>query len=224
MGSNPSMGNWEEFYQQGGPTMHVILMIAIVGAAVVAERAWQLLIRCNVDAGRLLSGVQALMFVGDTAGALRLCSIRPSAAARVIRAGVVAGIDRWRAEAAVREAQMQVMPVLTRRIASLSSLASLAMLVGLLGTIFGLVQGFRCGGGAHLSAEHRSAALAQSISIAINTTGFGILVAAALLSARLWLATVRDRLVADVALVGAKVMNLVTGLNEPTPELTSPYR
>jgi biopolymer transport protein ExbB len=141
-----------------------------------------------------------------------------------MRAGLMAGIDRWRAQGAVQEEQLEVLPVLQRRIPLLSSLASIAMLIGLLGTIAGLIGGFHCGGAA-VNADQRAVALAKSISIAINTTGFGLLVSIVLLSARVWLQSLSEGLVADVALYGARIVNLVTLATEPAPATTgTPYR
>jgi biopolymer transport protein ExbB/TolQ len=67
------------------------------------------------------------------------------------------------------------MPPLTRRLAHLNVLANIATLVGLLGTIAGLITAFAAVGAADPS--QRSAFLAHGISMALNATAFGLVVA-----------------------------------------------
>jgi biopolymer transport protein ExbB len=77
---------------------------------------------------------------------------------------------------------------------------------------------------ATTSAAQRAAALAESIGIAVHTSGFGIMVGVLLLSARLWLSSLSDRLVANVELCGAKVVNLIRVVRTPSQRATPPYR
>lgn len=203
--------------------MHFILAIGCVGMVVVLERACRLGSWLRVDAARLGALVRARVLGGDTAGALRLCAARPSPVARVLHAGVKASVDRARAEAAVREALLEVVPALTRRLPVLSSRANLALLVGLLGTVFGMIEGFSCGG-PPVTADQRAAALAKSISIAVNTSGFGLAVAVTLLVARLALVHAAEKLSSDLATCTAKFLGIVAVAREPLDSRASPYR
>lgn len=212
---------WGLFYQQGGEVMHAILLIGVIGFAVVLERCCRLRIGLSTNVPKLMALVQGRILSGDNAAALRLCEGRCHIE-RVVRAGLMAGVDPERAQVAVEEEQLLIVPSLRRFLPTLATLASLAMLVGLLGTIFGMTSGFGCM--VTVSADQRSAALARSISIAVHSTGFGILVGILLLSARLVLHTIAERLVAEVALCGAKVVNLIRVAQEPLPAGTSPYR
>ena len=217
------MPDWAEFYQQGGSIMHAILAVAVVGFVLVLERFWRLWAGQRVDVRRLMALVQGRVLAGDTRAALRLVPKSRSYIRRVVRAGLMAGVASHRAEAAVHEERLIVEPQLTKWLPTLSSLAGLAMLIGLLGTIFGMIGGFHCGM-ATVSADQRAAALAKQIAIAIHTTGFGILVGVGLLSARLLLQIRADSLARDVALCGARVVNLVRVAVEPVPVSNSPYR
>lgn len=214
---------WAEFYQQGGGLMHAILAMAVLGLALVLERSWRLVVGQNVDVRRLMPRVQSCLLAGDTAGALRLCPPSRSVVHRVIRAGLMEGVDPERAAAAVREEQRCLEPGLRRWLPALSSIASIAMMIGLLGTILSLIGGFHQCAMAYMSAAQRAAALAKGISIAIHTTGFGILVGILMLSARLWLVHTCEKLLADMALCGAKVVNLIRIVRAPVP-CDSPYR
>ena len=217
------MPDWTEFYQQGGSIMHAILAVAAIGFALVLERFWRLWVGQRVDVRRLMALVQGRILAGDTTAALRLVPESRSYIRRVVRAGLMAGVASHRAEAAVHEERLLVEPQLTRWLPTLSSLASLAMLIGLLGTIFGMIGGFQCSM-ANVTVAQRSAALSMQIAIAIHTTGFGILVGVGLLSARLFLQIRADSLARDVALCGARVVNLVRVAVEPVPLPSSPYR
>ncbi len=212
---------WVDFYQQGGLVMHAILFIAVIGFAVVFERCWYLRIGLNVDASKLMALVQGRILAGDTEAALRLCEGR-SHIEHVIRAGLMAGVDPVRAGAAVEEQQLLTVPRLRRFLPTLATLANLAMLVGLLGTVLGMTSGFACV--ATVSAAARAGALANSISIAVHSTGFGILVGILLMSVRLVLHTIAERLVFQVTSCGAKVVNLIRVAREPFPSSASPYR
>jgi biopolymer transport protein ExbB len=210
---------WATFYRD---LMHVILAFGILGIAIIVERCWRLYVGQRIDARRLMYVVQSQLLAGDTAGALRSCPPGRSVVSRIARAGLMEGVDPQRAEAAVREERLYLEPRLRKRLVTLGALANLSMLVGLLGTIEGLIGGFQCG--AFPSAAARAAALADSIGIAVHTTGFGILVGIVLLSARVFLVSSCDKLVADVVLCGAKVVNLIRIIREPVHAAGLPYR
>lgn len=203
--------------------MHVILALGVIGLAMVLERGWQLWVGQSIDARRLLARLQSRLLAGDTAGALDLCPPGRSDVLRVVRAGLMAGVDPFRAEAAVEEQRLSIVPRLRAGLPTLSAIAGLAMLVGLLGTVLGLIDGFSCSAFAP-PLEMRAANIARSIGIAIHTSGFGILVGIVLLSARLWLTSLSERLVANVELCGAKVVGLVRIACTPRRASAPPYR
>ena len=202
--------------------MHAILLIGCVGMGIAIERTWCLARWLRIDAVRLCARVRTRLLGGDTAGALRLCAARRSPIEHVLHAGIMACVDRRRAEIAVHEARSEVEPLLHRRLSVLSTLASLACLVGLLGTIFGLIGGFHCGG--TMNAYAYSAVIARELGIAMNTSAFGILVAVLLLSAKLVLVHASERLAADLASCSARFLDVVGVVREPPPLRRSPYR
>jgi biopolymer transport protein ExbB/TolQ len=217
-----TMSSWVDFYSQGGTLMHAIFAIGCVGFAVAIEGAWSLLVRLDGDARRLRSVVESRFVDGDTKGAVQACVGRSSAVARILRAGLMASVDRDRTRAAVREAQLQIEVLVRRRLPMLSTLAGLAILVGLLGTVFGLISGFSCP--VTVSADQRAAALARSLGIAVHTTGFGLLVAIPLLVARLVVFTAAEKIKGDVAHTGAWIVDLVAHVRAPKQIRDAPYR
>ena len=85
--------------------------------------------------------------------------------------------------------------------------AGLATLLGLLGTIFGMIDAFNAV--AVAAADQRSQALAKGISIAINTTGFGLMVAIPLLSAQVFIQGLAKKITDEVDLYSVKLENLL---------------
>ncbi len=68
---------------------------------------------------------------------------------------------------------------LTRRTTIISTLANVATLLGLLGTIMGLIQSFASV--AQAPGADKSTLLSASVSVAMNTTAFGLMIAIPLL-------------------------------------------
>ena len=79
----------------------------------------------------------------------------------------------------MEESLMEVMPRLEKRTHYLSGFANIATLLGLLGTIIGLIQGFQAV--ANANPAEKADMLSASISVAMNTTAFGLMVAIPLL-------------------------------------------
>ena len=74
---------------------------------------------------------------------------------------------------------MEVMPQLEKRTHYLATFANIATLLGLLGTIIGLIRAFTAVSGAN--PAEKADLLSASISVAMNTTAFGLIVAIPLL-------------------------------------------
>jgi biopolymer transport protein ExbB/TolQ len=84
-------------------------------------------------------------------------------------------------------------------------LANVATLLGLLGTIFGLREAFSSVSLA--SAAERSAQLAQGIAIALNATGFGLLVAVPLSVAHAYLVSQAETIIEQVDEFSVRLIN-----------------
>jgi len=75
----------------------------------------------------------------------------------------------------MEEGLLEVVPTLEKRTHYLATFANVATLMGLLGTIAGLIQAFTSV--ANASAAEKADALSAAISVAMNCTAFGLLVA-----------------------------------------------
>ena len=164
------------FFKQGGLVMYAILGIGVVAAAIALERFFVITTAAALNGKKLTNDVIAQINRGDLNAARNVSRKSNAAAAQVVQAVLsVAEIEETKLQSAADDAAALAMPPLTRRLAHLNVLANIATLVGLLGTIVGLITAFAAVGAADPS--QRSAFLAGGISMALNATAFGLLVA-----------------------------------------------
>jgi len=164
------------FFKEGGLVMYGILAIGVAAAGIALERFIVVLGAARLDGRRLTHDVLNHVNRGDLASARNVSRVSRAPAAQVIQAVLaVPELDEARLQSAADDAIALAMPPLTRRLAHLNVLANIATLVGLLGTISGLITAFAAVGAADPS--QRSAFLAHGISMALNATAFGLLVA-----------------------------------------------
>jgi biopolymer transport protein ExbB/TolQ len=111
-------------------------------------------------------------------------------------------------EKAMDESLMGVVPRLERRTHYLASFANVATLLGLLGTIIGLIQAFQAVGAAN--PAEKADMLSASISVAMNTTAFGLIVAIPLLMMHSVIQSKTTQLIDNQELASVKFLNSIT--------------
>ena len=164
------------FFKQGGLAMYGILGIGVVAAAIALERFLVITGASVLNGKKLTNDVIAQISRGDLNAARNVSRKSNAPAAQVVQAVLsVPELEESKLQSAADDAAALAMPPLTRRLAHLNVLANIATLVGLLGTIVGLITAFQAVGAADPS--QRSAFLAGGISMALNATAFGLLVA-----------------------------------------------
>lgn len=201
------------FFQSGGAFMYPILIVMIVGLAIALERALYLR-RANAENRALWSELLPLLNRGDYQAAERLASESETAIGRVLGFGLArarGNATRSEIEMAMEESIMEVTPLLERRTHYLATFANIATLLGLLGTIIGLIQGFNAV--ANVNPAEKANLLSASISVAMNTTAFGLIVAIPLLLAHAWLQSKANDLIDSVEMAAIKFLNSL-GLKE----------
>jgi biopolymer transport protein ExbB/TolQ len=141
--------------------------------------------------------------------AIKLCNAADKAAlARVIKAGLTrANKSEAEIASAIEEALLEVSPAISKRLSMMPAVANIATLLGLIGTIDGMIQAFRAV--ATVAADQRATALAKGIGIAINTTGFGLMVAIPLLTVHMFLSSLAKKVQDECDLYGSKLENLL---------------
>jgi biopolymer transport protein ExbB len=107
----------------------------------------------------------------------------------------------------MEESMMEIMPQLEKRTSYVGLAANIATLVGLLGTIMGLIQAFTAV--ANANPAEKADLLSASISVAMNTTAFGLIVAIPLLVTHAVLAQTTRQIVAALETASVKTLNAI---------------
>lgn len=203
------MGDFAKFYTEGGAFMHAIALCAVLGAGVMIERFIFLFFRFNINGGQFFNQIQKLVMANNIDRAIKLCNAADKAAlARVVKSGLTrANKTEADISAAVEEAMLEVVPLINKRVAMIAALANIATLLGLLGTIFGMISAFDAV--ANAPADKRSQALAKGIGIAMNTTGFGLMIAIPLLASHVFISNLAKKISDEVELYSVKLENLL---------------
>ena len=111
-------------------------------------------------------------------------------------------------EFAMEEGLMETLPRLEKRTQYLATLANVSTLLGLLGTIIGLIAAFTAV--ANADPAEKASLLSQSISVAMNTTAFGLMSAIPLLLAHAVLQTKTNEIVDSFEMAGVKLLNMIS--------------
>ncbi len=101
---------------------------------------------------------------------------------------------------------MEVIPHLERRTHYIATFANIATLLGLLGTIMGLINAFTAVASADPS--QKADLLSASISVAMNTTAFGLMAAIPLLLAFTYLQNKTNQLIDSMEMASVKFLNV----------------
>ncbi len=195
-----------ESFQAGGPVMYPILVCSIVALAVLLERMWSLRRSAIVPYGFCVE-ILALLRAGRWDDALVACRKRPAAIARVVEAAIEARrYGRTRISERVEEAGRREAAEMERFVPVLATIATVSPLFGLLGTVGGIILTFRAIGEGGMGDMNKVGA---GISVALNTTFFGIAVSIpAVIGEKFVLARV-DRLTLDLEEVASEALDLL---------------
>ena len=111
-------------------------------------------------------------------------------------------------EIAMEESMMEIIPQLEKRTPYVALASSIATLLGLLGTIMGLIQAFTAV--ANANPAEKADLLSASISVAMNTTAFGLMVAIPLLVIHTVLTAKTGEIVDSLEMASVKALNVIT--------------
>jgi biopolymer transport protein ExbB/TolQ len=173
----------QKFFIDGGAFMYPILLVMAIGTAIAIER-FALLFRAQTDGHELWSRVRTALTGQKVDDAMRACRASNAPLPQLLLVGLTQlklQAARPQVEGALQEFVLEVIPKLERRTQYLPILANVATLLGLLGTIIGLIRSFESI--AVADPSQKAALIAQGISVAMNTTAFGLIVAIPLLLA-----------------------------------------
>ncbi|KEF30624.1 MAG: MotA/TolQ/ExbB proton channel family protein [Gammaproteobacteria bacterium] len=201
------------FFQEGGAFMFPIALVLMIGLAIAVER-WFFLKRAYKSNRAAYSELLPLMNENKFEQAEKAAESNTAAIARL----VAVGLDTMRASprrddihAAMQEGVMESIPRLSKRTNYLSILANVSTLLGLLGTIIGLIAAFTAV--ANADPADKATLLSQSISVAMNTTAFGLIAAIPLLLIHSLLQNKTLEIVESIEMAGVKALNTIVRSN-----------
>ena len=198
------------FFQAGGLFMYPIVVVLALGIAIAAER-YIYLTAARATNQRVWKQVMPLLMDGKYGQAIALTEKSKTALSRILRYGLdraSVNVRRDDVEVAMEEGLMEAVPRLEKRTHYLATFANIATLLGLLGTIMGLIQAFTAV--ANANPAEKADMLSASISVAMNTTAFGLMAAIPLLLIYTVLQTKTTELVDSLEMAAVKFLNILT--------------
>jgi biopolymer transport protein ExbB len=198
------------FFVTGGPFMYPILIVFAVGASIAMER-YITLTQVTARNQYVWSQVQPALVEGDFDRARELTSNDDSTISRLLSMG----LDRQGAvrrredvEIAMEVSMMEIIPQLEKRTPYVGLASNIATLLGLLGTIMGLISAFTAV--ANANPAEKADLLSASISVAMNTTAFGLIVAIPLLVSNQVLMAKTSSIIDSLEMASVKALNVIS--------------
>ncbi len=196
-------------FSLGGGWMYPIAFMLVIAIGLIVERFIFLFFKFNINGVAFMGQIQKLVMANNIDRAIKLCNAAPNAALpKVIKAGLTrANKGELEISNAIEEATLEVVPTVMKRTPTLGGIANVATLLGLLGTIVGLIQAFSALEAA--APDARAAALAKGISVAMNTTAFGLMVAIPCMLSQMFLMAVTKKILDEIDQFSVKLENLL---------------
>ncbi len=197
------------FFRDGGLFMYPIAFIFAVGIAVAIER-YIFLEKAKKMNKSAFDKVLPLIRNGEFDKVESYIRDDQAAISRIIAQGLEAkqvSPRRETMEHAMQEGVLETLPRLSKRTGLLAILANVSTLMGLLGTIVGLIAAFTAV--ANADPADKATLLSQSISVAMNTTAFGLISAIPLLLMHYFLNTKTTEIIDSIEMCAVKFLNAV---------------
>jgi biopolymer transport protein ExbB len=203
-----------EFFQKGGLFMYPILLVFVAGMAITVER-WFQLNRVRSINRKMWNVIQPVLAKGEFDKAQSIINKDKSTISQMLGMGLARmGVVRRREdiEIAMEESMMEIIPQLEKRTPYVALLSNIATLLGLLGTIMGLIEAFTAV--ANANPAEKADLLSASISVAMNTTAFGLMSAIPLLLFHAKLTSTTGQIVDSLEMASVKALNSISDFNK----------
>jgi len=201
------------FFQKGGLFMYPILIVFVTGMAITVER-WFRLNRIQGVNRKMWNLLQPVLVKGDFEKARAIIKKDKSTISQMLGMGLArlgAVQRREDVEIAMEESMMEIIPQLEKRTPYVALLSNIATLLGLLGTIMGLIEAFTAV--ANANPAEKADLLSASISVAMNTTAFGLMSAIPLLLFHAKLTSTTGQIVDSLEMASVKALNSISNFN-----------
>jgi len=202
------------FFQKGGLFMYPILFVFVAGMAIAIERWFQLSRTRNTNL-KMWKVLHPMLNKGEFDKARTVIGKDKSAISQMLGMGLARlGAVRRREdiEIAMEESMMEIIPQLEKRTPYVALLSNIATLLGLLGTIMGLIEAFTAV--ANANPAEKADLLSASISVAMNTTAFGLMSAIPLLLFHAKLTSTTGQIVDSLEMASVKALNSISDFNK----------
>ena len=201
-----------DFFQSGGTFMYPILIVFAFGVAISAERFVKLTYVRNSNQ-KMWDKLHPVLAEGDfdTAREMTGDDSSNSAIGQLMSMGLARqGAVRRRddIEIAMEESMMEIIPQLEKRTPYVALFSNIATLLGLLGTIMGLIEAFTAV--ANANPAEKADLLSASISVAMNTTAFGLMAGIPLLIMHAMLTSKTSEIVDSLEMASVKLLNIIS--------------
>jgi biopolymer transport protein ExbB len=188
------------FFQKGGLFMYPILIVFAGGMAIAFER-WVQLKRIRIANHKMWNVLQPVLVKGEFDKARQIVNKDKSNMAQMLAMGLAR-------QGAVRRREDVDIPQLETRTPYVALLSNIATLLGLLGTIMGLIAAFTAV--ANANPAEKADLLSASISVAMNTTAFGLMCAIPLLLLHAKLTSTTGQIVDSLEMASVKALNTIS--------------
>jgi len=206
------------FFQHGGEFMYPIALVMAIGVAIAIERYFYLARQTSANR-RDYEKILPLLRQQRVREVQELAAKSKSAVCAIVADGIERLSHTRRRqdiEYAMEEQLLEILPHIERRTPYLATFANVSTLLGLLGTVIGLIGAFTAVSQA--DPAEKAALLSQSISVSMNCTAFGLMVAIPLLLLHSLLQTKASAIVESLEIALVKFLNLM----EDRPERAAP--
>lgn len=199
-----------EAFKSGGIWMWVILAVQIVSIAIIIERSIFLFVLRAPKQKKLIKNFEVDIKKGSLERIFSISAINKNInpVLQVIQVGAktvknLGGTEEVQSK--IDEILLDENEKLEKRTGYLAMLGNVGTLIGLLGTIVGLIQAFSAVSG--VDAVQKAAMLTSGISMAMNTTAYGLIMAIPALVMYSVLQTRANALAEDLNQASLRVFN-----------------
>ncbi|MBH1989443.1 MAG: MotA/TolQ/ExbB proton channel family protein [Myxococcaceae bacterium] len=208
------MEGFARFFVEGGIWMAPIGFCSMLVLGITVERCFSLFAIQSIDLKKFWEPMKQALDSHQVAEALKICDSHQHSALSLVCRRALEQAEKSEDEirAGIEEGLLEAVPLVQKRAHALSGLASLATLLGLLGTVMGLIEAFTVV--ADAPPDQKSVLLTRAISVAMNCTAFGLMVAIPAMFFQMLVSGVVKKLVdgidtlairLEAALIGARV-------------------
>lgn len=166
-----------KFFQDSGVFIYPSILVLALGMSIAIER-FIYISRARSSNRKMWDDILPMLQAGKFQQVFSITAKSDTAIGMIVNNGlgrVKSARRREDIDSAMEEGMMEIVPRLEKRTHYLATLANVVTLLGLLGTIIGLIKAFTAV--AQVNPAEKAELLSASISIAMNNTAFGLMVA-----------------------------------------------